>query len=198
MRKTFFTNYRPISLLPQFSKILEKLFATRLDSFIDKYDVLTDSQYGFRTNRSTSLALIDLVEELTSYRDDKKFAIGVFIDLKKAFDTINHDILLQKLERYGIRGIGLKWIKSYLEQRYQFVQIGEKRSTLLNLTCGVPQGSILGPKLFILYINNIIHSSNIFKYVIFADDTNIFFEGENLQQMLQSVSVELAKLKLWV
>lgn len=168
-----------------------------MDSFIDKYGILTDSQYGFRSNRSTSLALIDLVEELTTSIDDKKFAIGVFTDLKKAFDTIDHHILLQKLEMYGIRGIGLNWIKSYLEHRQQFVQMGEEKSKLQNTIYGVPQGSILGPKLFILYINDIVKTSDLLKFVIFADDTNIFCKGENLQHLLKIVSEELVKLKLW-
>ena len=102
--KHHFTNYRPISLLPQFSKILEKLFNDRLCKFIDKYKLLTDSQYGFRTNRSTALALTELTEEITNATDNRKFAIGTFIDLKKAFDTINHNILITKLEQYGIWG----------------------------------------------------------------------------------------------
>ena len=135
--RSVFSNYRPISLLPQFSKILEKLFNERLDKFIDKFQLLNNCQYGFRSQMSTSHALLDLVEEITSSIDAKKISIGVFIDLKKA------------LEYYGIRGIAQEWLKSYVKDRKQFVQIDECASTLLNVTCGVPQGSILGPKLFI-------------------------------------------------
>lgn len=191
------TNYRPVSLLSQFSKILERLFSARMDSFIEKHNVLTDSQYGFRSSRSTSMALIDLIEELTTSVDSKKYALGVFIDLKKAFDTIDHEILLHKMDRYGFRGVGLEWIKSYIENRQQFVQLGEYRSSRADITCGVPQGSILGPKLFILYINDICKVSSILKFIIFADDTNIFCSGENLQRLMEVVSTELEKLKLW-
>ena len=142
-----FTNYRPVSLLPQFSKILEKIFNNRLDKFMDKHKC-SDSQYGFRSNSSTSLALMESIEEITNAIDNKRYAIGIFIDLKKAFDTINHDILINKLERYGIRGIVLHWVKSYLRDRRQFVKLGDCASSCLDITCGVPQGSVLGPKLF--------------------------------------------------
>ena len=97
-----FSNYRPISILSQFSKILEKLFIKRFDGFVEKHKLLTDSQYGFRNNRSTTTALIELVEEITDSIDTKRYALGVFLDLKKAFDTVNHDILIRKLEKYGI------------------------------------------------------------------------------------------------
>ena len=103
--------------MSQFSKILEKLFSSRLDSFIDKHQILADGQYGFRSNRSTSMALIDLIEDIASKIENKEFAIGVFIDLKKVFDTIDHEILIQKMDRYGIRGVALNWIKSYLNER---------------------------------------------------------------------------------
>ena len=135
--KHHFTNYRPISLLPQFSKILEKLFNDRLCKFIDKYKLLTDSQYGFRTNRSTALALTELTEEITNATDNKKFVIGTFIDLKKAFDTINHNILITKLEQYGIRGVVLNWVRSYLERRQQFVMMDGFKSECLDIVCGV-------------------------------------------------------------
>ena len=194
--KHIFTNYRPVSLLSQFSKVLEKLFSKRLDGFIEKHKLLTESQYGFRENRSTSLALMELIEEITNCIENK-YAIGIFIDLKKAFDTINHDILLDKLERYGIRGVGLKWLSSYLIDRQQFVKLGDYKSTLLDIKCGVPQGSILGPKLFILYINDICKVSDVFKFVLFADDTNIFCSGDNMQHLLNMITSEMNKLKKW-
>ena len=114
--RSVFSNYRPISLLSQFSKILEKLFNERLDKFIDKFQLLNNCQYGFRSQMSTSHALMDLVEEITSSIDAKKISIGVFIDLKKAFDTVNHTLLIDKLEYYGIRGISQEWLKSYLKK----------------------------------------------------------------------------------
>ena len=116
-----FNNYRPVSLLPQFSKLLEKLFDKRFQKFIDKNDLLKDNQYGFRSKSSTCLALIELLEEICTAIDKKEITVGVFIDLRKAFDTINHKLLLQKLEHYGIRGIAHKWLTSYLYRRKQFV-----------------------------------------------------------------------------
>ena len=121
--KDLFTNYRPVSLLPQVSKIFEKIYYSRLDKFISKHDILSNSQYGFRQNMSTNLALLELLEELTSSIDKKNKTIGVFIDLKKAFDTIDHDILLKKLDRYGVREISNNWVKSYLTGRKQYVNI---------------------------------------------------------------------------
>ena len=192
-----FTNYRPVSLLPQFSKVLEKLFDVRLQKFIDKYNVLHDSQYGFRSNRSTSLALMELIEEICTEIDNKNVTIGVFIDLKKAFDTIDHKLLLQKLEFYGIRGAANEWVKSYLSCRKQYVQVDEYSSKLRDIICGVPQGSVLGPKLFILYINDLCNVSNLVKYVLFADDTNIFKSGRNMHELSKEISGEMNKLNVW-
>jgi len=192
-----FNNYRPISLLSQFSKILEKLFTKRLDNFIDENNLLMDSQYGFRSGISTSMALIELVDRLTNCIENKKYAVGIFIDLKKAFDTVDHEIMLTKIERYGIRGVAYNWIKNYLDNRSQFVQMGNHRTVSLSISCGVPQGSVLGPKLFILYLNYIFKVSNVLKFTVFVDDTNVLCCGDNLQQMMEMATFEMEKLKLW-
>ena len=113
--KCVFTMYRPISLLTQIKKILEKLYNARLDNFLNRYDLLCPSQYTLRSNKSTSYAIDYLVEEITNYLDNNKYYIGVFIDLNKAFDTVDHDVLANKLHFYGVRGIAQKWIVSYLE-----------------------------------------------------------------------------------
>ena len=144
-------NYRPISILPCLSKLLERLVANRLNTFLTKYNILHNSQYGFRANFSTQTALIDLVDKISSSLDKCNHTIGLFLDLSKAFDTIDHVILLSKLERYGIRGKALDWFKSYLSDRKQFVQWKDYDSTPKTIKCGVPQGSILGPILFLLY-----------------------------------------------
>ena len=195
--KNVFTNYRPISLLPQFSKILEKLYNERMDTFLNKHDILSPSQYGFRSNMSTSQALLDLTEEITSSLDNKKYSVGIFIDLKKAFDTIDHDILAKKIYFYGVRGIAHKWLLSYLEDRKQFVHFNNYNSETLNVSCGVPQGSILGSKLFSMYINDICKVSKIFKFILFADDTNIFCCDSNLDKLLRVINAELEKIHMW-
>lgn len=196
--KHIVSNYRPVSLLPQFSKILEKLFVDRLDAFVGKYELLNDHQYGFRSNRSTSLAVMEFVENTATAIDKKQYAVGVFIDLRKAFDTIDHSLLLQKCEQYGIRGVALHWLKSYLSNRFQFVKMNNIESHLRRVTCGVPQGSVLGPKLFIIYLNDICTVSNILKFVMFADDTNVFCAGENMKQLIQIIERELTMLKKWL
>ena len=129
--------------------------------------------------------------------DKKKSTIGVFIDLKKAFDTIDHTLLLAKLRHYGVRGVANDWLSSYLENRMQYVSFDDTDSILRNVICGVPQGSILGPKLFILYINDICNVSPVFKFILFADDTNIFCSGSDIVQLSIIVSNELDKLNEW-
>ena len=195
--KSSFSNYRPVSLLSQFSKILEKLFDKRLQSFMDKNCLISECQYGFRSGCSTSNALMELIEEISSSLDNKKATIGVFIDLKKAFDTIDHTLLIRKLDHYGIHGLSNNWVKSYLEGREQFVQVDEYRSNVSEILCGVPQGSVLGPKLFILYINNICNVSKLLKFILFADDTNILNNGDNLEVLCKEISTELNKLHIW-
>ena len=140
---------------------------------------------------------MESIEDITDALEHNKYAVGIFIDIKKAFDTINHDILVYKLERYGIRVIVLDCIIRYLSKRQQYVKMGNDCSSCLDIACGVPQGSVLGPKVFILYINDICRVSNVLRLVLFADDTNIFCSGENLEQLVENIEHEMHKLKTW-
>ena len=148
-------NYRPISLLSNFNRIFEKLVYSRMESFIEQNNLLSPSQYGFRKAHSTQHAILDIVSTIQENMDKRLFSCGVFIDLKKAFDTVDHKILLHKLNHYGFRGVINKWFSSYLDGRTQTTQIGSHISKRQNTTCGVPQGSVLGPLLLLIYINDI-------------------------------------------
>ena len=156
-----FTNYRPVSILPSFSKFIERIIYNRFLEYFNKYSILSDKQYGFRKNHSTSLALVDLYDKISTAIDQKEIAVGIFLDLSKAFDTVNHSILFDKLKYYGIRGLALDWVKSYFSNRVQFVQFNDCFSASKNISCGVPQGSILGPLFFLLYINDIANVSKL-------------------------------------
>ena len=134
------SNYRPISLLPHFSKILENIFNNRLMNFLNSKNLLYLRQYGFRKNMSTSMAIMELVENITNAMDNGKLTIRVFIDLKKAFDTVDHSILVTKLDHYGIRGVAKQWLSSYLENRKQYVCFNGTDSDFLPIACGVAQG----------------------------------------------------------
>ena len=190
-------NYRPISLLPSISKILEKLVYKRLDSFLSLNNILISSQFGFRKKFSTDFAITKLLDNVIQSLSNKEHAIALFMDLSKAFDTIDHDILLYKLEKYGIRGIVLSWFKSYLSNRQQFVSIDDANSSYLNIKCGVPQGSILGPLLFLIYINDIVNSSPALSFILFADDTNILISHRNLTELISIINRELSKVSSW-
>ena len=196
--RSSFTNYRPISLLPCFSKFFEKIIYNRFVDFLDKHNVFYDHQYGFRQNYLTNLAMIQLVHQISNSIDNKEICAGIFLDLSKAFDTVNHVILLNKLEHYGIRGIALDWIKSYLHNRKQFVECLNVYSEPNVINCGIPQGSILGPLLFILYINDIANSSKLLKFILFADDTNIFYSCNNLENFNSILNTELEIVSQWL
>ena len=170
----------------------------RLSKFLQVCEVLFSMQFGFRTGHSTDHALISLTETIRSSLDRNNFGCGLFIDLQKAFDTVNHNILLQKLEHYGIRGSTHCWFKSYICNRKQFVSINGHSSSLSTISAGVLQGSVLGPLQFLIYINDLPNSSQFLSFFLFADDTNIYCESENLQLLIRKVNRELKKVKLWL
>ena len=165
----------------------------RLFSFITKHDILYQHQYGFQ--KSINTLLTDVVESL----EKKKIYICIFLDFAKAFDTVNHQILLKKLKYYGIRGLPLKWFESYLLNRTQCVSIGNIKSDIDMIKCGVPQGSILGPLLFLIYINDITKSSNILNFLLFADDTCLSFSyDESNHETEQLLNQEMQKISIWL
>ena len=170
-----------------------------MKDFIDKNNLIYSSQYGFRKSHSAEHAVLDIVEDLLSNMDKQYFSSGIFIDLKKAFDTVNHEILLNKLNFYGFRGLIIDWFQSYFKKnRTQTIQIGEHLSTKLISPCGVPQQSVLGPLLFLLYTNNINLSSDKLKFYLFADDTNILYADKNLKAIEQTVNAELNNVHDWL
>ena len=192
------TNHRPISVLSFFSKIFEKIMYNYVINFMDKNNTTYKYQFGFRKNHSTQHAIITLVDKITSSLDSGDIIIGVFLDLKKAFDTVNHQILFKKLFSYGIRGTILKWFKSYLTDRLQFVTIDGTQSEIKSVKCGVPQGSILGPLLFIIYMNDLYNVSEFLFTILYADDTCVLLHGKNLNDLIISINKELALLFTWL
>ena len=191
-------NYRPISLLSNLSKLFERAMHTRMYEFLEKYDAFYELQFGFRKKYSTNHALLSIVEGIRQSLDNKTFSCGVFIDLEKAFDTVNHEILLNKLDHYGLRGLSNKWFQSYLSGRMQKVSLGGVCSEFKNITCGVPQGSILGPLLFLIYINDM---HNAVKHSIvhhFADDTNLLCSDKNPNILRKKMNEDLKFIFEWL
>jgi len=192
VKKIFF---QTIDLSPFYqaspSYYFEKVVYKRLNKYLDLKNIFSNSQYGFRPNHSTFMPLLDMYSGIIRSIDCSDFSIGVFIDLCKAFDTINHDIFFRKLEHYGVRGVPLKWFKNYLSNRYQYVYFNDAVSALRGITCGVPQGSILGPVLFLIYINDVVNCSKVLKFILFTDDTNLFYSSKSLIELICNVNIEL-------
>ena len=192
------SNYRPISILPAFSKVYEKIIANRLINYLEKNNLLTTFQHGFRANRSTESAVLHFVNSVYKFLEEKYFVVGVFVDLSKAFDSLNHDILLEKLQNIGIRGLAYQLFCSYLNNRSQFVQCNNASSGFQSITRGVPQGSVLGPILFLIYINDIINASSKFQFIMYADDTNLLLADKDINSLHFHLSTELNSVSQWL
>jgi hypothetical protein len=189
-------NYRPISLLSSISKILEKIVSQKLIKHLLENDLLYVHQYGFLPNRSTEHNLLQIVNYISKALDEGNYCIGVFLDLKKAFDVCSHEILLKKLQKMGVRGNTYNWFKNYLAGRSQFVDINGNKSENLEINISVIQGSILGPILFLCYINDFYTATTLFS-VLFADDTTGLGKGKNLRELTMYVNDELQKIANW-
>ena len=192
------SNYRPISLLPIFSKIFERLVYNRMIEYIEKNNILSKNQFGFQKNKSTELAISTIVSKISNSFEKKDSCYCIFLDFAKAFDTVNHEILLEKLKYYGVNDKAFLWFKSYLSNRTQFTKVGDKLSEVGYVKHGVPQGSVLGPLLFLLYINDITESSTILQFFLFADDTTVFYSGKNNINTEKLLNNELEKVSKWL
>ena len=199
-------NYRPISLLPAISKIFEKVVYKQVYNYMNGNNLLYKSQYGFRKKHSTEFAAMEVTDQIFKDLDQKKVPLAIFLDFSKAFDTIDHIILLDKLTYYGIQGTALNWFRSYLKNRTQYVQYKDEESRSSKITTGVPQGSILGPLLFIIYINDIAKVTNKFHFTIYADDTTLLeplctFSQNNEQNsnlLSRDINNELKAIVEWL
>ena len=199
-------NYRPISLLPAVSKLFEKVVFIQLFDYMVNNGLLYKSQYGFRTLHSTELAALELTDKIYLQLDKQKIPLAIFLDLSKAFDTIDHTILINKLRYYGIKGTPLNWFASYLSNRFQYVEYKDQSSSLRKITTGVPQGSILGPLLFIIYMNDIHTVTDKFNFILYADDTSLveplctfnFPLENNIAKLSESINQELDAVTEWL
>ena len=196
--KLDYSNYRPISLLSNIEKIIEKLMYKRLYTFLNNNNIIYNLQFGFRKQYSTSHALITITENIRKALDDRNIGYGVFVDFQKAYDTVDHQILLAKLNHYGIHGVSNDWFKSYLSNCNQHVSINGFDSGLTSINCGVPQGSVLGPLLFSLYINDLNQAIKFCKVHLFADDTNLLYLSNSIKKLNKLVNTDLKHLVNWL
>ena len=193
-----FSNYRPVSVLPILSKILERLMYNRILNYLNNNNLLYEYQFGFREKHSPNLAMIYLVDKISNALQNGEYVLGLYLEFSKAFDTVNHKILLEKLEFYGIRGVALKWLTDYLSDRKQFVEYDSCASSYKDITCGVPQGSILGPLLFLIYINDLANVSEKMFSLFFADDSSLFLSGHKPDDLINEMNNEMKYITEWL
>jgi len=195
-----FSNYRPISLLSSISKIFEKVIFNQVSKYFEINNLIFNNQYGFRKKYSTEIAALHLIDCLNFQMDQMKIPLNIFLDLSKAFDTLNHDILLSKLKHYGIDGISYNLFETYIRNRSQYVKFESENSNELDIKRGVPQGSILGPLLFIIYINDLPNASKVFDFLMYADDTTLSCCIDKLEQpeRVNILNRELLNVNNWL
>ena len=193
-----FNNYRPVSLLCVISKVFERIMHNRLIDSLETYAILNKSQFGFRKMHSTYMALLTLMNRFIASLENDEYVLGIYLDFSKAFDTVDHAILLKKLAHYGIKGTALKWFESYLNNGEQYVTYNGISSSKQRIKCGVPQGSILGPLLFFIYINDLCPVCKHTSAILFASDTNLFSSGKDLKILESTTNSELSNISLWL
>ena len=191
------SNYRPICLLNAIGKMLEKVAATRIINYLESNNLLAENQFAYRKGKGTDLANVNFIKEVLNAFDENKFTLSVFLDLTKAFDCVSHTILLEKLKFYGIRGKAHDWIAKYLSNRANYVSYGGKTSEQKINPIGVPQGSILGPLLFLIYINDLNQAINSGNLSLFADDANFYKSSDNCFELIRDVNRDVRKLSKW-
>ena len=196
--RTDLGNYRPISLLSIFNKILEKLMYNRLLNFLIETIYFFEKRFGFRSSHSIEHAILCIIDKIQKAIDDRSISCGIFLDFSKAFDTVNHEILNRKLEYYGICGVAKDWFTSYLCDRKQVITVNTVTSDQQIMSCGIPQESVLGPILFLLYINDFHLCSNFFEFHLFADDANLFCVNKNISTLFAKINLELSNIHTWL
>ena len=193
-----FNNLRPISLLCVLSKVFDKIMYSRLYNFLEQQKILIKYQFDFRKYHSSYMALMIMMDEIIKALNNYDCVVGIFLNLSKAFDTVNHGILLDKLCHYGVRDNALDWFRSYLSGRRQFVTYNGVSSSTKTITCGVPQGSILEPLLFLLHINDLYSVCSTSVPLLYADDTSLFSKGEDIDTLVRGINFELDDISTWL
>ena len=193
-----FNNFKPVSLLCVLSKVFEKVMYSRLNDFMEQQKILIKNQFGFKKYHSSYMALMIMMDEIIKALNDDDCVVGIFLDFSKAFDTVNHDILLDNFCHYGVRDNALDWFRSYLSGRRQFATYNGVSSSTKTITCGVPQGSILGPLLFLLYINDLYNVCSTSVPLLYADDTNLFYKGKDIDTLVRGINFELGNISTWL